>query len=259
MTDILITDFVICIFIFLRIISVFITAPVLSNAAFPTLGKIFISAVLTYITFITIVHGKNLQVDTNLVAIGIFGAREVLTGLIIGYVLNFVFYGINFAGSYIGVDVGLSMSNVMNPTFEIESNSIGEVINIMAMLLFFLMNGHHYIINAMVGSFKIIPIGKYTINQTVFGLMLRYSAAVFVIAIKMAAPIMVSYFLVHIAEGIISRAIPQMQVFFVTQPVKLGLGFVLLMFVLPIYVYFIRNLLEGFEGNLFTLMRAMGA
>jgi flagellar biosynthetic protein FliR len=258
MTDILVTDFVITLLIFLRIFAVFLAAPILGHRAFPVVGKVFLSAVLAYITFLTIVKAKHLQVDTDFFSIALYGFKEILTGLIIGYVLNFVFYGINFAGTLIGVDIGLSMSTVLNPMLETESNTIGELINILAILLFFLINGHHYLIRAMVSSFKVIPIGKYTITQPAFDLMIRYSAMVFIIAIKIAAPIMVSYFLVNLGEGIIARAIPQMQVFFVTQPLKIGMGFLLLIFSLPIYVYFIKNLLMNFENSLFDLIKAMG-
>ncbi|MGE5681939.1 MAG: flagellar biosynthetic protein FliR [Bacillota bacterium] len=258
-TGILINDFVITLLIFMRIISVFLAAPVLGHRAFPAVGKVFLAALLSYITFLTIVKGKQLQVDTDFFSIAFFGLKEVVTGLVIGYVLNFVFYGINYAGTLIGVDMGLSMASVMNPMLEIESNALSEVINIFALLLFFLVNGHHYLIRAMVSSFNVIPIGKYTITQPVFTLMIKYSALVFVIAIKIAAPIMVSFFLVHLGEGIIARAIPQMQVFFVTQPLKLGIGFLLLIATLPVYVYFIKNLLMNFEGSLFDLIRAMGA
>ena len=63
----------------------------------------------------------------------------------------------------------------------------------------------------------------------------------------------------YIAEGIIARVIPNMQVFFVTQPLKIGLGFALLISVTPVYVYVIKNLLKDYEDNLFQLIKAMGS
>ena len=69
---------------------------------------------------------------------------------------------------------------------------------------------------------------------------------------------MVSFFLVHIGEGILARLIPQMQVFFVTQPIKIGLGLVLLAAAVPTYVYVIRNLLQDYEGRLSSIIQAMG-
>jgi flagellar biosynthesis protein FliR len=124
-------------------------------------------------------------------------------------------------------------------------------------MIFLLINGHHYLIRALYTSFSIVPIGKYVVNKPVFDILMKYAASVFIIAFKIAAPIVVSYFLINIAEGIIAKVIPQMQVFFVTQPLKLGLGFAMLAMVVPTYVYVIKGLLRNYEESLFQLIKAM--
>jgi len=169
-----------------------------------------------------------------------------------------IFYGISFAGSLIGFDIGLSGAQLLNPLEETENNVLGEAVYFLAMLVFLLINGHHYLIRALYTSFSIVPLGKYVINKPVYELLLKYSASVFVITVKIAAPILVSFFLVHIAEGILARVIPQMQVFFVTQPLKIGLGFALLAFAVPTYVYVIKGLLRSYEESLYLLIKAMG-
>ena len=126
------------------------------------------------------------------------------------------------------------------------------------MLVFLLINGHHYLIQALYSSFAIVPLGKAVINTPVYDLLLKYSASVFIIAVKIAAPILVSYFLVHIAEGVLARVIPQMQVFFVSQPLKLGLGFSMLALAVPTYLYVIKGLLSSYEESLYKLIKAMG-
>ncbi|MGE5399342.1 MAG: flagellar biosynthetic protein FliR [Ignavibacteriales bacterium] len=256
--NILVNDFVITLLIFLRIIAVFSSAPIFSNQSFPALGKIFLAGVVAYMTFLTLDIQK-IHVDIDFFSIALFGLKEVVTGLIMGFTLNLVFYGISFAGMLIGTDMGLNMASVLNPMQETEVNVVGQLIDIFAIMIFFMINGHHYIIRAVVTSFKIIPLGKYSLTQPAFDLFIKYTAAVFVIAVKIASPIMVSYFLVHLAEGIIARVIPQMQVFFVTQPLKLGIGFLLLICILPIYMFFLKNLLQNYENSLFDLIKAMGS
>lgn len=257
MTNILTNDFVITLLIFMRIIAVFISAPIFGNEAIPVIAKAFLAAVISYIVFLTL-NTQSIKPEIDFFSIMFWGTKEFITGLIIGFALNLVFYGINYAGVLIGMDMGLSMASVLNPMQNTESNVVGELLNIFAILLFFVIDGHHYIIRGLVSSFRVIPLGKYTINQPVFELLVKYSAAVFIIAVKIASPIMISFFLVNIAEGILARVIPQMQVFFVTQPLKLGLGFILLIFALPIYVYFFKNLLQNYENSLYDLIRAMG-
>jgi len=176
-----------------------------------------------------------------------------------GFMMQFVFWGVSYAGTLIGFDMGLTMAEVFNPSSEESGNVIGEFLYYGALMVFFLINGHHYIISSIKHSFSVIPLGKLTINKPVYDLIVIYAASVFVIAVKIASPIMVSFFLVHIGEGIIARIIPQMQVFFVTQPLKIGVGLLLLSSITPLYIYVIKNLMQDYENKLYNLIAAMGA
>jgi len=258
MSNIAVTDFIIVFLIFLRIIAVFLSAPVFSNQAIPAIAKVFMAMIISYIIFLTVDYSK-LNINADLLTIALFGIKEMITGFIIGFALNFVFYAVTSAGVLIGFDIGLSMATVFNPMEETNDNIISQTIYFLAMLVFLLINGHHYIITAIVSSFKVIPLGKFTINLPVYTILVKYSAAVFVIAVKIAAPIMVSFFLIHIGEGIIARVIPQMNIFFVAQPLSIGLGLFLLILVIPVYTFFFKHLLQGFETNLLELIKAMGA
>ncbi|MHB1687329.1 MAG: flagellar biosynthetic protein FliR [Ignavibacteriaceae bacterium] len=257
MINIPITDFIIVLLIFLRIFSAFVSSPVYSNKAIPPLVKVFLSILISYIVFLTIDKSK-IVVEPNLGWLFTNAVTEIVTGLIIGFMLNFVFHGISFAGSLIGFDMGLSMAETLNPVDGFSNNVIGNILSMSSLLLFILINGHHYVISGLVYSFSIIHIGKYTLTESVYQLLIKYSAGVFIIAVKIASPFIVSYFLVYIAEGIMARVIPQMQVFFVTQPLILGMGFLLLTALVPVYFYIIKYLLRGYEDNLVSLIRAMG-
>jgi len=256
MINIPIADFIIVLLIFLRISSAFFSAPVFSHSSIPVLVKVFLSLLISYIVFLTI-DKSNIVVEASLGWLFINGLMEIVTGLIIGFTLNFVFHGISFAGSLIGFDMELSMAETLNPVDGVSSNVIGDVLSMASLLLFLLINGHYYVISGLVYSFSIVHLGKPAITESVYQLLVSYSAGVFLIAVKIASPFIVSYFLVYLAEGIIARVIPQMQVFFVTQPLILGMGFLLLTALVPIYFYVIKFLLQGYENNLASLIKAM--
>ena len=257
MTNILVTDFVILLLIFVRILSSFIAAPIFSNSALPAVAKIFIAFLVAYIVF-SLVDKSKIVVEFGTWFLVSSVIKEVIIGLIMGYSLNMVFYAVSFAGSIMGFDIGLASAQILNPLEETQNDVVGEVIYFLAMLVFLLINGHHYLIRALYTSFTVVPLGKTVINVPVYNLLLKYSASVFIIAVKIAAPILVSFFLVHIAEGVLARVIPQMQVFFVSQPLKIGLGFSLLALAVPTYVYIIKGLLSSYEESLYQLMKAMG-
>ncbi len=256
MTDILISDFLTGLLIFLRIAAALLVAPVFSQNSLPALTKLFLALMLTYILFFTIGDAR-VGYDIGLLNLALLGVKEVITGILMGFTFNFVFYGISFAGLLIGFDMGLAVAQLFDPMTESTSNVVGETIVILATLIFLLINGHHHLINSLAYSFKVIPLGTYVVNEKVYILLTKYSAMIFLIAVKLAAPVIVSFFLLHLATGIISRVIPQMNVFFVLQPAKIALGLLFLSMLTPLYVVLIRELISQFENNLLTLIKAM--
>ena len=250
------TDFVMVLLITIRITGAFISAPIFGNKALPVLVKLFLSLFIAYLLFLTI-DTSNIQIELSLWFLVVSAIKEILTGLVLGFMLNFVFYAVLYAGAFIGFDMGLAISNMFDPAEGVSGNAVGEVLYFTALLVFILINGHHYVIEGFSFSFLAIPIGSSILTQSLSDVLIKYSAQVFVIALKIASPIIVSFFLVHIAEGIIARVIPQMQVFFVTQPLKIGLGFLMLASIAPIYVYVVKNLLKNYENQLVEIIRAM--
>ncbi|MBK7229973.1 MAG: flagellar biosynthetic protein FliR [Ignavibacteriales bacterium] len=252
-----IIDFILVFLIFIRVSTALISSPVFGSKTIPTLPKVFLSLIIAYIVYLTIDRNVLTNVPTGWMLV-ILSIKEAITGLIMGFMMQFVFWGVSYAGTLVGFDMGLTMAEVFNPSSEESGNVIGEFLYYGALMVFFLINGHHYIISSVKYSFSVIPIGKFTITKPVYDLIIVYSASVFIIAVKIASPIMVSFFLVHIGEGIISRIIPQMQVFFVTQPLKIGIGILLLGSITPLYIYVIKNLMQDYENKLYNLIAAMG-
>lgn len=252
-----IIDFIIVILIFIRISTALISSPVFGTKVIPTLPKTFLSIILAYIVFLSIDRSSITTVPTGYMLV-IFSIKEAITGLIIGFMLQFVFWGVSYAGTLIGFDMGLTMAEVFNPASEESNNVVGEFLYYGALMMFFLINGHHYLISSLKHSFSVIPLGQFTLTKPVYDLIVIYSASIFVIAVKIASPIMVSFFLITIAEGVIARIIPQMQVFFVTQPLRIGIGILMISAITPIYLYVIKNLLQDYESKLYNLIEAMG-
>ncbi|AFN75375.1 Flagellar biosynthetic protein FliR [Melioribacter roseus P3M-2] len=262
-TNILIKDFILFIFVFMRIGGLIFAAPVLSFKGFPVLARIFLAIVIAYIVFFTL-NKSNVNIDldltnqSGLTTLFFYSIRELLTGLILGYAMNFIFWAVSYAGHYIGFDMGLMLAEALNPVQEIQTNIVGQFLYYSALMIFILINGHHYLISGLTASFSVVPIGKYVINEPVYTLLIKYSFLVFTIAIKIASPIIVSFFLVHLAESIIARVIPNMQIIYITQPLKSLLGIFMILSLIPFYVYVLKNLLEGYEYKLLDLIRAMG-
>lgn len=256
MTNILISDFITGLFVFLRIAGVIFIAPVFGHGSVPVLAKMFLAIVITYMLMF-LVKDFQFNQEQGLLMLALTGAKELITGMIIGFAFNIVFWGISYGGMLTGQETGFGVAAMFNPSVEFENNIIGDFYYLIAMMVFLLINGHHFIIQALSSSLKIIPLGTYVISGNLATELAKYAGGVFIIAIKIAAPVLVSFFLVHVAMGVISRVIPQMQVFFVVLPLKMILGLMLMASAAPITIYIIRNLLIQYQEGLSYILTVM--
>ena len=140
--------------------------------------------------------------------------QEVLTGLLIGFAMGLVFAGVRAAGELIGFDLGLSIATAFDP--ETGSNNIvGAFLYLVMLLVFILVNGHHFVLQALVLSYDAIPIGGFTLSGPVADQLLGMTGIIFIVGVKCAAPIIVASFLMNVALAILSRVAPQVNVFMV--------------------------------------------
>ncbi|MCP5063257.1 MAG: flagellar biosynthetic protein FliR [Ignavibacteriae bacterium] len=257
MSEILVVEFLTGLMIFIRVSAMFVVAPIYNSNNIPVLVRLSLALIVSYIIFFNV--GKYPLTENDvLLKLFLFGAKEVFTGVIMGITLNLVFQAISFAGLLIGRDMGLAMSQMFDPASNTDGNIISTVLTLAAIVIFVLINGHHFVIQSLSYSFKIIPIGGFVVNENAYLLLVKYSGSIFILAVKIASPIIVAFFLVHLASGIITRVSPSFQVFFVLLPLKLTLGIFLLALVTPLYVYLFKDLIFQYEEKLFEIVKAIG-
>lgn len=242
--------------ILIRFLAMLATAPVFSVRGIPNMWKIGIAGIFALLLFPS-VERLTPGLELNLVNAVILAGGEVLTGITIGVIINFLISAVELAGEYISTDMGLSMAQEFDPMFNQQVSVIARMQNILAMLLFILIDGHHFLIEAVVASYRLLPIGTWSINEAAIQKIMHISASVFVIGIKIAAPAIVTLFLTSVAMGITARAVPQMNIFFVGFPLRIAAGFVALTMAIPLFFYVFKNLLNVFETDIMYLLKVM--
>jgi flagellar biosynthetic protein FliR len=170
--------------------------------------------------------------------------------------MGLVFAGARAAGELIGFDLGLSLATAFDPDSG-SNNIVGEFLYLVMLLVFLLINGHHFVLQAMVLSYTAIPLSGFAINGAVAEGLVALGGVVFMVAVKCAAPVIVASFLVNLALAILSRVAPQVNVFMISFPVKIGIGLIVLMTAAPLLVYAFKNLLAGFEEDVLQLIRIL--
>lgn len=232
-------------------------APVLGHKSLPKMIKIGFLIILSGIIVSTL-EGATLPQITSIWQLAALGVKEILVGIVISLLFTIIFFGINTAGSLVGYQMGLAMAAEFDPSIGAQVSVIGRFWYIMAILIFMSINGHHLIISALVNSYQAIPVGVTSLNGTVGEQIIRYSAYTFVIALKIAAPTIITLFLTDIALGTIAKTMPTMNVFFVGFPIKIAAGLLALALSLPAFAYVLEKGMIYIDEGLTHLLLTMG-
>lgn len=160
-------------------------------------------------------------------------AHEAAAGLLIGGVMSLVLQAANIAGSILDLQVGLSMSQALNPLLGVQVTVIAQFKFMLGTVLYLSMDGHHQMLQAFAASYSQMPaLGVETmpmLGQTLLGLV----SGVFILGLQISLPVLAVSMVVDAALGLISKAVPQMQVLVVGAPGKIILGLVTLSLCLP--------------------------
>lgn len=208
----------------IRIGSYFVSTPVFSMKQIPKLVKLGLVVIISYLTWLTI-GVISIEVGTSFLELGLVVLKETLVGLMLGMVSNLVFLGIQSAGDFIDFFAGLKMASNYDPITGVNSSLYSTLYNWLGAILFLMMNGHHYLIRGIVNSFNYLPIGTFDLAYLKVSQISIVLTKSFLVALQLAIPICVILFLVDIILGLISRSVPQINVFILGMPLKLLVSF----------------------------------
>lgn len=239
-----------------RIGSMMMVMPIFGYNSIPATARVGVAFLVTSILFP--LH-PDMQLTLNPGVLEFFAVvlREVFIGLSIGLVTLFIFTGVQFAGHVMGHSMGFGMINAIDPFSEEHMPVLGQLLTMMTLVLFLLMNGHHFLIQAMDESFVRIPVGTGILSDQAIQGFLRLSADIFSIGIKVAAPVLISILVAEVALGIVARTVPQMNVWIIGFPLKIMVGLLTLMISLPMLVFVFGKIYRGWQGTVIDFIRAL--
>lgn len=170
--------------------------------------------------------------------------REALVGLTLGFLCRIFFYAISMTGDFVAITLGLSAAQLYNPTMGEQSNIIEQFYNIMGMLFFFMVGGHHIFIGGLSESFDFIKVGELSFKVGPLGEMAMLGQSLLLITVKLCAPVMVAILLSQIAMGLLGRAIPQINVLVTSFPVTIMIGIGVVILCLPLYLQGLGGIMD---------------
>jgi flagellar biosynthesis protein FliR len=155
--------------------------------------------------------------------------RQILIGLTLGLIFQVASAALVVAGQAISGAMGLSMANMVDPNMG-NVPVLSQLFNIMGTLVFLGMGGHLIVFGLVLESFKLLPIGQEFFSQDMLGKMINWSAMMFLGALLIALPVMMTLLFINIGLGFVARAAPSMNIFTVGFPALILTGFVVMIF-----------------------------
>jgi len=240
---------------FIRISGLIVSAPFFRNLAIPIPVKVFFSVILA--TILTSAYGdKQPPIEFEAFNLVFLAFKEFLTGAILGFSMDLVFQGVRYAGGLIDFDMGYFAASL----FDAESTTpslIGELKATVALIIFLIINGHHFLIESLFLSARIVPINTFVMSGSTERIIISLVASSTVIAFKIAAPVLVSLFLANLGLALLARVAPQTNIFILSFTMKIVVGLLVLLAATPLMIMIIKQSLIMFENETMKLLSSL--
>lgn len=231
------------ILIFLRISLLMMLLPVIGHKIVPAPVKAGLVGILTILLYPVVAKHVSV-IEPDPVHFALFAIQEMLLAAALGMIAQLIFTAAQFAGQVMSLQMGMAMANIFDPATSAQSAVVAQFIGIFAILMWLASGAHHMFLMTLVDSFSLLPPGS-TWSFHGWEVINNAASAMFVLSIRLMAPVLLLLFFVYVALGLIARAVPQIQVFFVSFPLSVGLGLFILSLALPAIMSLMH---DGFSG-----------
>lgn len=182
-------------------------------------------------------------------------SMEFVVGLLFGTMARVLMTALDTAGMVISISSGLGNAQVFNPSLAMQGSLIGAFLSVTGATLLFVTDMHHLLFRGIVESYALFPVGAVPDAGSMADLIARAISASFEVGVKVASPLLVLTLLIYAGMGVLSRLMPQIQVFMIALPLQLLLSILLMMIVLSAGMMY---WLTQFENGMVFFLRAAG-
>lgn len=173
--------------------------------------------------------------------------KEVLMGLVIGYIFQLFFYMMFVAGDLLDTVFGFSMGKVMDPVSGIQSSVFAQFLNVFFFLYFFATGSHLLMVKIFTYTYEVVPVGVTGfVSEALLSYIIMLFGTVFSLVIRLALPFVAAEFVLEVTMGVLMKLIPQIHVFVINIQAKILLGLVLMM----LFAYPVGGFMDGYISSM---------
>lgn len=251
--------FPIFLLIFIRLVGITITSPIFSSSIIPPaviIGLMFLVAIILF-PFASESLKISIPIDTwsYILLLG----NELFIGFSIGLFISIIFTTFQVAGEFFSYQMGLGISEVLDPLSEVEVPVISQVFQVFAMLIFISINGMEYEILVLRKSFELVRYVDFSMKvSALMPQVIVLFRDLFLISLQIAIPIIVTLLILNITLGIISKFAPQVNIFMVGINIQVIIGFILILLYIPFFSTFASNLFNNIFVRIVSWLKLIG-
>ncbi|HEY0049052.1 MAG TPA: type III secretion system export apparatus subunit SctT [Pyrinomonadaceae bacterium] len=236
---------------FARFISFIVIVPFFGGQVVPSQVKVATATALVIITYPSLL--AELPTDGSPLGFGAIGfvgllAKEVFVGFTLGFVASLVFEAVAVAGRIADFQRGSTMAELFSPQLQERVSELGQFQLQLAIVIFLTTGAHRFFISALVRSFEFIPATRFPQIEAGWTpaaeFMTVVTGSVLSIGVQLAVPVVVTLLLTDLFFGLINRVAPQINVFFLSMPVKMWVGIFVVLIALP---YMVARFVDYFD------------
>lgn len=240
--------------VLVRVSGMFYLSPIFGRRNIPNYFKagfcFFFSIIVSYT-----IPVPDLSAYNTLLSYAVLIAKELIIGLMLGFISYAFFSSIYIAGQLIDMRIGFGMVSVLDPIGSAQIPISADFYVIFATLYMLVTDSHHLLIKALADSYTLIPAGQVFFDGELINQVVDMFGKVFVIGFKIAAPVTATILITDIALGIISKSMPQMNVFMLGLPVKLILGMSIILITIGAFKGIVNNIIMNSIEEIYRFLQ----
>lgn len=251
--------FPIFLLIFVRLVGITITSPIFSSSIIPPQVIVALMFIFAIIIFPFASQNLKISIPVDTWSYILLLINELFIGFSIGLFISIIFTTFQIAGEFFSYQMGLGISEVLDPLSEVEVPVISQVFQVFAMFIFIAINGMEYEILVLRKSFELVKYVNFSskINALMPQVIILFRD-LFLISLQIAIPIIVTLLILNITLGIISKFAPQVNIFMVGINIQVIIGFILILLYIPFFSTFASNLFQNIFVRIVSWLKLLG-
>ncbi len=185
--------------------------------------------------------------------------KEIFLGALIGFCSKMIFAGITMASSLVGYQMGFGTANLMVPYADSETDAFTAFHRLIALLIFLGLNFHALFLNAIIESFRSIPVETSFEFPNILSHLVAQSADIFRIGLQLATPVLVTLMFTMSALGLAARTVPQLQGFTLRFPLSFIVGLATYLAMIPFFPAWFHDVFTKQGADLIAMIKGLAA